>query len=230
MDPVNKASCNQDTSRTIEIDRADPFARHFNVSRETMERLEIYAGLLPHWQNAVNLVARSTIDDLWQRHIADSAQLYTLAPTVDTWIDLGSGAGFPGMVIAIMRAEHGLTGVTLIESDQRKCAFLQEVRRQTGIAVDIVDERIENAATHAKVGQADIVSARALAPLSRLFSMAAPLMKFDSQCLFMKGKAVEEELKEASRHWSYQCELVSSITDAQARIVVVEKLEVKLEG
>ena len=217
-------------SSVVDISNRNDFARQFDVSRETMDRLQIYADLLQQWQKAVNLVAKSTIADIWMRHMADSAQLYYMAPEVGSWVDLGSGAGFPGLVVAILRAEHGLSGVTLIESDRRKCAFLHEVRRNTGIAVDIVEERIEMSATQDRVGQVDIVSARALASLPKLFSLASPLLKPDGTCLFLKGRTVDEECRQALQHWSFQCGLVSSITDDAAHIAVVKRLEAKLEG
>ncbi len=219
-----------DTVRTLAIKGPEDFAAQFPVSRETLARLETYAALLPQWQKAVNLVARSTIDNLWDRHIADSAQLLKLAPDAQTWLDIGSGAGFPGLVIAILRAQHGQGGVTLIESDRRKCAFMKEVCRQTGIAVDIVEERIESSATHDRVGSADIVSARALASLSQLIELSSPYRHSNSICLFMKGQAVAAELKEAAQHWSFRCDLVSSITDTSARIAVMKRIEAKVEG
>ena len=211
------------------ISGPEDFAAAFNVSRETIERLELYAQLVVKWQKAVNLVAKSTLNDLWHRHMADSAQLLSHAPDVGRWLDLGSGGGFPGMVVAILRAESGHDGVTLIESDQRKCAFLQDVRRQTGIAVEIVDQRIELAATHSIVGQVDVVSARALAPMSGLLALAAGYLAADGICLFLKGRAVDDDLAKARKHWHFDCDLVASMTEPQARIAVITRVEAKLE-
>ena len=211
------------------VSSATDFAVAFDVSRETLERLEIYAGLVAKWQKAVNLVAKSTLDDLWHRHFADSAQLLALAPRAQNWLDLGSGGGFPGMVIAIMRAAEGKGCVTLIESDQRKCAFLQEVRRQTGIAVEILDQRIESAATHSIVGQVEVISARALAPLPALLALAQPYLTAQGTCLFMKGRSVDNELQDARKNWRFDCDLVASQSSPEAHIAVIRRVEAILE-
>src|SRR5262245_10706309 len=154
------------------------FAAAFHVSRETLARLATYEGLLRQWQSAVNLVAASTLDAIWHRHFADSAQLLALAPGARAWVDLGSGAGFPGLVIALLLAgdpsperpgpQAKLPRMTLIESNARKCAFLREVVRATRIArslsVDILSTRIETATTQVSLQAPDVVSARAVAP------------------------------------------------------------------
>ena len=132
---------------TAAIKNADDFARHFDVSRETIDKLLTYEALLRQWQKTINLVAESTLDAIWSRHFADSAQLLALAPPVaNRWLDLGSGAGFPGLVLAVMLAGRDGAKVTLVESDTRKAAFLGEVARRTGASVDIRPERIEKAA------------------------------------------------------------------------------------
>ena len=137
-----------------------------NVSRETKARLEIYAELLRKWNPKINLVSKGTIDDLWSRHIIDSAQIYALAcHPIEHWIDLGSGGGFPGLVIAIMAADRGSPGkTTLVESDARKCAFLRTVIRETGANATVMNERIEVLPSL----EADILSARALGSLELL--------------------------------------------------------------
>lgn len=206
------------------------FAAAFAVSPETTKRLVIYADTLALWQKRINLVAPGTIADLWHRHFADSAQLLDLAPpNARSWVDLGSGAGFPGLVIAILLAGQAppvLTRVTLVESDQRKCGFLAEVVRKTGIAalipVDIVCARIETPATRAMLAPADVVSARALAPLERLLELASPLLGPSGRGLFLKGRGVDAEIAAAARTFEFSFELVPSRTEADASIVVMQ--------
>jgi 16S rRNA (guanine527-N7)-methyltransferase len=201
------------------------FAAVFNVSRETIDRLKIYADLLVRWQKAVNLVAPGTMAEVWHRHFADSAQLAPLLAVGEIkHADLGSGGGFPGLVLAIMRAADGHGTTTLIESDQRKAAFLREVARNTGIAVEIVTQRIENPETHAKVACVDVVTARALAPLDRLLGLSAPLCTPSSVCLFLKGRGVEQELTDAHCGWRFEHRLIPSLTQTGAYIVEVRQL------
>jgi 16S rRNA (guanine527-N7)-methyltransferase len=225
------------------IRSADDFAAAFHVSRETLDRLAIYEHLLRHWQKTINLVAPSTLDAIWHRHFADSAQLLPLAPTATTWVDLGSGAGFPGLVVALMLADRESPSprssqgegihphITLIDSNARKCAFLREVVRQTGIApsvtVDILSTRIEVAATQARLGQPDVISARALAPLDRLVGLAAKLSSPRTVGLFLKGRDAEAELKAAEKMWNFNAELVPSRTDPDARVIVIRNLQPK---
>lgn len=208
------------------------FQREFGVSRETLKKLERYAELLSLWQKTINLVAPSTLQDTWQRHFADSTQLVALAPaTVRTWVDLGSGAGFPGLVVAIMLAERAPAArVTLIESDSRKAAFLGEVSRKTGVAVDIRIGRIEIASTRAKLESVDVVSARALAPLDRLLALALPLWGASTVGLFLKGRGVEAEVSAAEAGFAFQCELVPSRTDPSGQCAVVRNLRARSTG
>ena len=212
------------------------FSRAFGVSRETTERLEIYADRLRLWQKTINLVAPATLKVLWMRHFADSAQLAALVPgTARTLVDVGSGAGFPGLVLAILFAEHGpCQRVVLIESDTRKAAFLADVVRRTGIgaaiAVDIVTERVEAAATRDRVELADVVSARALAPMDRLLDWVAPLFGPQTVGLFLKGRDVAAELVSAEQSMELAYDLVPSRTDSRGRIVVLRRLAAKPEG
>jgi 16S rRNA (guanine527-N7)-methyltransferase len=222
------------------------FAAAFDVSRETIERLEVYAALLRQWQKAVNLVAPSTLDAVWHRHFADSAQILRLTPAgARSWVDLGSGAGFPGLVIAILLADRGpqsspspqgrgksapvtqTSRVTLIESDSRKCAFLREVARKTGITVEILSTRIELAATQAKLDSPEVVSARALAPLDRLLGLAAPLFTPATVGVFLKGRDAAAEVETAAKAWTFAVEMVPSITEATGRVVVIRDLQPK---
>lgn len=201
------------------------FAQAFAVSRETLDRLVIYADLLQRWQKAVNLVAPSTLAEVWHRHFADSAQLAALIPLdAVRHADLGSGGGFPGLVLAIMLAERGRPSTVLIESDQRKCAFLREVARHTRIAVEIVTKRIEIAETCRMVATVDVVTARALAPLERLFGLSAPVCTASTLGLFLKGRGVEQELADARRTWRFEHRLVPSMTQEGAFVVHVRHL------
>ena len=204
------------------------FQDAFAVSHETLSRLKVYADLLKRWQKTINLVAPSTLDDVWHRHFADSAQLWHLASPGDIhWLDLGSGAGFPGLVLAIMASETGGTRHTLIESDTRKAAFLREVARETGTAVEIVADRIELPATAAKVGEVNCVTARALAPLVRLLPLVAPFFGPATVGLFLKGGDVTAELEDAALSWAFQPGLVASVTDRDGRILKLAQLRPK---
>ena len=207
----------------------EDFAQAFDVSRETIDQLNIYVALLTQWQKRINLVANATLADVWHRHIADSAQLVALAPNARTWLDLGSGGGFPGLVAAIMLRGAG-TQVTLVESDRRKCAFLAEVARQTGVAVEIHTARIEQIATQGMLAPVDVVSARALAPLARLIPLSLPFFRDDTVGIFPKGRGAESEVAEARTAWAFEVEMVPSLTDEAARIVVVRRPRARTEG
>ncbi len=217
--------------RPAAIATPEDFARAFGVSRETIERLQTYEALLRQWQKAINLVAPSTLENIWHRHFADSAQLLALAPAnAKRWVDLGSGAGFPGLVLAILMAERGHGHMALIESDTRKAAFLAEVARRVGVAVDIQGTRIEKSATQAKLGPVDVVTARALAPLPRLLDLSAPFFSGPTIGLFLKGREAEAEVEAAKKLWNFKSELRPSLTDAGGRIVVIRALNAKTEG
>ena len=212
------------------ISGAEDFAAAFDVSRETLGQLLTYVTLLEQWQPRINLVAGATLPDVWHRHLADSAQLLALAPDARTWLDLGSGAGFPGLVVAIMA--HGKPGpnVTLIESDRRKSAFLAEVARRTGISVEIHTARIEQIATQRMLGAVDVVSARALAPLVRLIPMSLPFFGDETVGLFPKGRDAESEVEQARANWAFDVEMTPSLTDAAARIVAIRRPRARTEG
>jgi 16S rRNA (guanine527-N7)-methyltransferase len=206
----------------------EDFARAFSVSRETAAKFEIYASELSRWQKAVNLVAAGTLGDVWHRHFADSAQLLALAPPdARRWLDLGSGGGFPGLVLALLLAERGDAHVTLVESDTRKAAFLREVARQTGAPVDILSMRIEMLPTHARLDAVDVVTARALAPLPRLLELAAPVFGTDTLGLFLKGREAAGEVAAAQAAGSagFAITLAPSRTDPQGRIAIVRRVE-----
>lgn len=190
-----------------------------DVSRETLERLEVYESLLAKWNPAINLVAKGTLSEAWSRHFVDSAQVLSLAPPdARTWVDVGSGGGFPGMVVAIIAAElrPGLT-VTLVDSDLRKSAFLGEVARQTGVAVTINAGRAEELPP----ANADIMSARAFAPLTTLLTLAGRHLNPRGKGLFLKGARHEAELSDALESFRFDLQKVPSQTDPQAVILSV---------
>lgn len=208
-----------------QIESADGFARAFLVSRETLERLNLYESALKRWQPAVNLVAPATLPQIWRRHFADSAQLAALVPAqAQSLVDLGSGAGFPGLVLAILLGGKRLKRVVLVESDQRKAAFLREVARQTGTDVEVVSARIEAPGTRARIGTADVVCARALAALDALLELAFPLFGPNSIGLFLKGKDAAAEVEAARVRWQLDVALTPSMTDERGSIVAVRGL------
>lgn len=191
------------------------------VSRETIDRLKHYHHLLETWQKKLNLVSSSTLNNAWERHFLDSLQLLPYLPNdAKTLIDLGSGAGFPGLVLAISRPET--LSVTLIESDFKKCVFLENVSRETFSPVKILCQRIESLTDPIK---ADIITARGLTSLKQLFEYSFPLMTETSLCLFLKGKDFEREIAEAERNWNFDLEIFPSLTDSEARIVMIKNLK-----
>lgn len=213
------------------IDGPAAFASRFGVSRETLEKLQTYEALLKQWQKTVNLVAPSTLGEVWHRHFADSAQLLRLAPeSAAVWLDLGSGAGFPGLVLAILLAERSECRVLLVESDTRKAAFLREVARHTGAAVDIYPGRIEMHSTQANVPTIDVITARALASLDRLLALSLPYQSANTMMLFLKGKSVSAEVEEAERRWRFRYRIEASLTDVDAGVLVIEDLRPRTEG
>lgn len=198
----------------------EAFAEQLSVSRETMEKLERYEALLLKWNRAINLVGRGTLSDPWRRHFLDSAQLLSRLPSPPKGrplrlVDFGSGAGFPGLVLAIM----GAGDLHLVESDQRKAAFLREVSRETGAEAHVHAVRIEELKPFA----ADVVTARALAPLADLLAYAEPFMTADSLCLFLKGKSAEEELTLAAQEWMMIPERHPSLSDPSAALLEIRE-------
>jgi 16S rRNA (guanine527-N7)-methyltransferase len=194
------------------------------VSRETLGRLDRFVELLIAWQAHTNLIARSTVPTLWTRHIADSLQLVGLAPGASAWADLGSGGGFPGLVIACALAETEGAQVHLVESIGKKATFLREAVRLTGAPATVHAQRIEDFVDKAPESL-DVVAARALAPLPELLTMAYPLLKTGALGLFPKGQDVAVELTEAAKYWKIQSSLVQSRTDSKGQIVIVRGIE-----
>lgn len=190
----------------------EDFATVMGVSRETLERLSVYLDLLLRWQRAINLVGPATLADPWRRHLLDSAQLsHYLRADTGALYDLGSGAGLPGLVLAIL----GRADVHLVESDRRKAQFLKEVVRSLDLDAEVHDERIENL----PVECADVVTARALAPLPRLLDLAAPLLRPSSLCLFLKGRTASDELTEARKCWRMSSQAFPSLSDPSASVL-----------
>lgn len=195
------------------------------VSRETTQRLDRFVELLLSRQRITNLISSSTIPQLWTRHIADSLQLVDLAPDARVWIDVGTGGGFPGLVVGCVLADRPGTSVQLIESSLKKAAFLRDTARALGIPAAVHGIRVED---FAKIfqGRADVVSARALAPLKSLLALCFPLLRKNGVTgLFPKGQNAQLELGEAANSWKMKVELVPSRTDPAGRIVVVRDLE-----
>jgi 16S rRNA (guanine527-N7)-methyltransferase len=211
----------------------EDFSAAFGWSDEALERLKTYESALRQWQKAVNLVAPRTLDEIWHRHFADSAQVAALVPeTTRSIADLGSGGGFPGLVLAIFLAgqPERHVAVTLVESDGRKAAFLRETARRLEIPVEILSTRIESNATVSRLVGVDTVTARAFAPLSRLFNLAAPLFAAETVGVFLKGESVVREIDEARARWSFNVDLHQSVTDPSGKIAVVRRLRPKTEA
>jgi len=196
---------------------ADRVLDSLNVSRETSDRLRTLADLLLKWNPRINLVSKSTLDSLWTRHIFDSAQIFDLVPhPVGHWVDIGSGGGFPGLVVAIFAAEKDPTQkTTLIESDQRKCAFLRTVLRETGVPGTVLSKRIEQADPQG----ADVLSARALADLSQLCEFSVRHMQKSGTALFPKGVTWQKELRDAGESWSFSPEVITSKSKQEAVVL-----------
>jgi 16S rRNA (guanine527-N7)-methyltransferase len=211
------------TSPILSSDKAAALALT-PVSRETEARLERYVDLLVAWQAKTNLIAPSTLPNLWTRHISDSLQLLSLAPSATTWVDLGSGGGFPGVVLACALAETPGANIHLIERNAKKAAFLREAIRVTAASGtvhladigDIVD-RI--------TGPIDCITARALAPLHQLIGFAEPVVRKGATALFLKGQDVESELTDATKYWIIEPRLHSSRTSGNGWIVELDQIE-----
>jgi 16S rRNA (guanine527-N7)-methyltransferase len=194
------------------------------VSRETADRLDRFVDLLLIWQKTINLISPATVPRLWTRHIADSLQLLDLVPNARVWIDLGSGGGFPGLVIACALASQPEAMVHLIESNTRKAAFLREGVRVTGAPAKIHAMRIEKFVDSFD-GRVDAVTARALASLNLLLNQSFPLLAAGAQGVFPKGQDIGVELTRATKCWNINHTLVPSRTDPKGCIVVVHALE-----
>ncbi len=192
------------------------------VSRETLARLDRFLELLLATQSHTNLIGRGAIPELWTRHVADSLQLLDLAPDATIWLDLGSGAGFPGLVIACALADRPQSAVHLVESTGKKANFLRGVVEALALPATVHHTRIEQ---FAPAFAAQVITARAVAPLPKLFGYVVPLLQSGAKALLPKGQDVEAELTEAAKYWKIEADLVASRTNPAGRIVVVRALE-----
>ena len=194
-----------------------------DVSRETLTRLETYVALLKKWNPKINLVSKATLNDAWSRHVLDSVQIFEAADfRTGNWVDLGSGGGFPGMVIAILAHDRAPDlRVTLVESDQRKCTFLRTVAREVRIDVRVVSDRIEAIPPLS----ANVISARALAGLPELFTYADRHRADECVCVFPKGRSWREEVAAAQLQWRFAHTVLPSKTDPEAVILRIEEFE-----
>lgn len=204
----------------MEDDKArDRFISTIDVSRETIRKLDVFEGLLKKWNPAINLVGKSTFEHLWTRHFLDSAQIFKISKHKSGhWIDIGTGGGFPGLVIAIMAAEQApeLT-FTFVESDRRKTTFLQSAVREVDLKAKVLPERAEKLDNLA----ADVMSVRALASLDKLLGFAESHLNPDGQAIFLKGESFRKELREALENWSFQSDEYTSLTDKAAVILSI---------
>lgn len=192
------------------------------VSRETFAALQAFEAEVKRWNPTVNLVSRSSLDSLWTRHIDDSAQIFRACPPdASKWVDLGSGGGFPGLVIAALAREHlPRLSVTLVESDQRKATFLRQTARKLGLPVEVLSKRAESLPPQ----MADVVSARALAPLADLLELASLHLKAEGVALFPKGARHAEEVIDARRIWDFDLDIMPSASDPDAAILIIRKI------
>lgn len=208
-------------NRDIELTKA--LGGSHSVGAATVARIEQFIELALKWNSAINLVGRSTAPQIWERHVIDSAQIFKCA-TQDqrVWLDLGSGGGFPGIIVAILADEiFPKLRVHLVESDKRKAVFLSESGRQLGLKLAVHAGRIQDLPPQ----QADVVSARALATLDDLCGYAVPHLKANGICAFPKGASAQEEIETARKTWSFQIDQVASITDSRASVLFLKDLK-----
>ncbi len=210
------------TERSISSYSRESFARDLDVSRETLARFDAYEVVLRHWQNAINLVGKDTLNDIWRRHFLDCGQLMRLLPQpYDALYDIGSGAGFPGLVMALLGAHD----VHLIESDQRKCAFLREAARTTAASATIIPKRIEAIETPPLGWPARrVIVARAVAPLLQLLESARGLIDTETHCVMLKGARVDAELAEARARWRFHLRTEPSLSDPRGVILLISDM------
>ncbi|CDX35482.1 Ribosomal RNA small subunit methyltransferase G [Mesorhizobium sp. SOD10] len=192
------------------------------VSRETFERLQAFEQLFLKWNRSINLAAPSTLDDVWRRHILDSAQLARIAPAATRWVDLGSGGGFPGLVLGFLLAERAGASIDLVESNRKKASFLQSVIGQFNLPARVLARRIGD--SYPLVSAPEIVTARALAALPDLLDLAAPWLTKGARALFHKGRDYRAEVEESTHRWTFDLVEHSSMTDPHGVILEVTDL------
>ena len=200
---------------------AEEFGERCGVPRETMDQLNCYSDLLVKWQNSINLVSKKTLEDVWRRHFYDSAQLIDHIEKGNTALnilDVGSGAGFPGLVLSIM----GAGKVHLVESNGKKCAFMKQVIQKTGIDAIVHNKRVEKM----EACSIDFITSRACADLEKLLSLAANLITPKTECLFLKGEKAEEEIRRASKKWDFKVKKVTSKSEESGMILKLSEIRV----
>ena len=204
----------------VEPYSGEQFARAQNVSRETMTHLQTYVDELCRWQRTINLVGPETLGDVWRRHILDSAQVKDFIPgDARRILDMGSGAGFPGLVLALLMASTPGVEVILVEANVRKSAFLRHIIALTGAPAMVVTQRLDLA----DLKPVDVICARALAPVAKLLEFARPFTSGHTRCVFLKGQNLEFELTNASKYWNMQTSQHPSISDPSGKILVVKE-------
>lgn len=194
-----------------------------DVSRETLDALKYFEDLVVLWNPAINLISNSSISDLWSRHIIDSAQLFLFTlPDEGLWLDVGSGGGFPGIVVSIVAKELAPSlRVVLVESDNRKCVFLRTVIRELGLSVKVINDRIENV----KLDDVVYLSARALRNLNSLLFIVENNVSRETVCVFPKGRSYKKELVESQKNWKFDFNLIDSNTSEDSKVIVLKGLE-----
>ena len=194
-----------------------------DVSRETLDALKYFEDLVVLWNPAINLISNSSVSDLWSRHIVDSAQLFLFTlPDEGLWLDVGSGGGFPGIVVSIVAKELAPSlRVVLVESDNRKCVFLRTVIRELGLSVKVINDRIENV----KLDDVVYLSARALRNLNSLLFIVENNVSRETVCVFPKGRSYKKELVESQKNWKFDFSLIDSNTSEDSKVIVLKGLE-----
>ena len=194
-----------------------------DVSRETLDALKYFEDLVVLWNPAINLISNSSVFDLWSRHIIDSAQLFLFTmPDEGLWLDVGSGGGFPGIVVSIVAKELAPSlRVVLVESDNRKCVFLRTVIRELGLSVKVINDRIENV----KLDDVVYLSARALRNLNSLLFIVENNVSRETVCVFPKGRSYKKELVESQKNWKFDLNLIDSNTSEDSKVIVLKGLE-----
>ena len=194
-----------------------------DVSRETLDALKYFEDLVVLWNPAINLISNSSVSDLWSRHIIDSAQLFLFTlPDEGLWLDVGSGGGFPGIVVSIIARELAPSlRVALVESDKRKCVFLRTVVRELGLSVKVINDRIENV----KLDDVAYLSSRALRNLNSLLFIVENNVSRETICVFPKGRSYKKELVESQKNWKFDLNLIDSNTSEDSKVIVLKGLE-----